>query len=114
VNERLALERSAQVVDSLVAGLWSEARMHFDANMRAKVSAERLAAGLRQVEQRAGPFAHRGMAMLRADETHAVVDTPLVFGLGTVICRVHVDDDGQVVDLLLFNPNRVEAGEGSV
>jgi hypothetical protein len=96
-----AADRAVGLITRLAEGRWEEVVGEFDARMRERVDAERMAGAwahtvgmIGRFERTGEPFAHRA-----GDDT--MVDVPLLFEAGDAVGSIRFDRDGRVAGLLL-------------
>jgi hypothetical protein len=94
-------DRAVAIVTCLTEGRWEDARRDFNARMRERGDAERLAGGWARTVGMIGRYEGMGEPFARRAGDHTVVEVPLHFEAAEATGRVIFDDDGKVAGLWL-------------
>lgn len=96
-----AMERATAVFTDIAQGHWEEALTDLSQQMRAGLTAQKLASGWAKTAGMIGAFERMGEPVAYPVEHTTVVDIPLYFEAGERTGRVSFDPDGQVVGLFI-------------
>ena len=98
--------RARALLGDLIEGRWEQACRAFDAGLRGRASADRIARGWTNVTRSGGSFEGMGTPAARHSGGHTVVSVPLTFQAGDATGRVVIAPDGKVTGLGLEYPHR--------